>query len=50
MAAWAVSVALECLIFAMLCVLVVRAQLDRMYPPQNDHGTPVEVTTLRRAA
>jgi hypothetical protein len=52
-AAWAVSIALECLIFAMLCVLVVRAQLDRMYPPQDDNldgGTPVEVTTLRRAA
>ncbi|WP_191060266.1 hypothetical protein [Geminicoccus harenae] len=52
-AAWAVSIALECLIFAMLCVLVVRAQLDRMYPPQDDDldgGTPIEVTTLRRAA
>ncbi|HWL70706.1 MAG TPA: hypothetical protein VNS22_20335 [Geminicoccus sp.] len=48
--AWAVSIALECLIFAMLCVLVVRAQLDRMYPPQDGQGTPFEVTTLRRAA
>ncbi|WP_159715881.1 hypothetical protein [Geminicoccus flavidas] len=49
-AAWAASIALECLIFAMLCVLVVRAQFDRMYPPQDDQGTRVEVTTLRRAA
>jgi hypothetical protein len=51
-AAWAVAIALESLVFALLCVLVVRANLDRMQPPDDDldGGTPIEVTTLRRAA
>jgi hypothetical protein len=43
-AAWAVAIALDCLVLALLCVLLVRANLDRTVPPDNRVALPDDRT------